>query len=386
MIKILQYLLNYYDIIRFRIKAGEMNVKRDRKSKGKRLKILLFIALAVAIILIGKDNKLGAFSFVNQFLTTEKSMKIKYFIEDENILDVKVYDENIAKWKNNKLSFLRSNGNIIVEKEFNFSDPGIFYGNRYIYVFDRDTGNIYILDKKGETVNRLHLDKQIFNIKESGNNLLYHIKAEGSEIVGVLDKDGVLIGNYTYENENILTYASSTDGELNALGLLDISDGSIGSKIDIYGEVNKKIKSIFIEGELILHIGFTSNNELIALTDRNLYFTKDGSIMWKKQYDLIKDIYVGEERIYILYSNYLEIMDYGGRVESKISFGQDYNKISILKDRLVLNGSSQLVVMDKDKQILKHSEAIIKAFQGKNSIVLWTPEGIKVYDIVNKTE
>ncbi|MCK9444674.1 MAG: DUF5711 family protein [Tissierellaceae bacterium] len=361
-------------------------MKRDRKSKGKRLKILLFIALAVAIILIGKDNKLGAFSFVNQFLTTEKSMKIKYFIEDENILDVKVYDENIAKWKNNKLSFLRSNGNIIVEKEFNFSDPGIFYGNRYIYVFDRDTGNIYILDKKGETVNRLHLDKQIFNIKESGNNLLYHIKAEGSEIVGVLDKDGVLIGNYTYENENILTYASSTDGELNALGLLDISDGSIGSKIDIYGEVNKKIKSIFIEGELILHIGFTSNNELIALTDRNLYFTKDGSIMWKKQYDLIKDIYVGEERIYILYSNYLEIMDYGGRVESKISFGQDYNKISILKDRLVLNGSSQLVVMDKDKQILKHSEAIIKAFQGKNSIVLWTPEGIKVYDIVNKTE
>lgn len=366
--------------------VGEMKVKRDRKIKGKKLKILLFIILAVAIILMGKDNKLGAFSIVDQFLAKEKSMQIKYFIEDENISDVKVYDENIVKWKHNKLSFLRSNGDIIVEKEFNFSDSGVFYGNTYIYVFDRETGSIYILDKKGETVNRLHLDKQIFNIKESNYNLLYHIKAEGSETVGVLDEDGVLIGNYTYEKENILTYASSIDGKLNALGLLDLSDDSIGSKIDIYGEVNKKIKSIFIEGELILHIEFTSNNELIALSDRNLYFTKDGSIMWKKQYDLIKDICVGEEKIYILYSNYLEIMDHEGRVESKISFGQDYNKISIFKDRLMLYGGSQLVVIDKDKEILKHSEAIIKAFQGKDNIVLWTPEGIKLYDIVNKTE
>ena len=67
----------------------------------------------------------------------------------------------------------------------------------------------------------------------------------------------------------------------------------------------------------MVYLNFTSKNEIIALSDRSLYLIKDDKIMWKKEFDLIKDIYLGKDKIYILYSNYLETIDFNGNTEEK---------------------------------------------------------------------
>ncbi|MFA7412472.1 MAG: DUF5711 family protein [Tissierellaceae bacterium] len=358
----------------------------EKRKSSKGLKILLLILLALMAFLLGRTDKLGTLSIFEYFTEKEKSLIVRDSIEDGDILDIGLYVGNLVKWKYNKLSFLKLDGTMIVEKEFKFSKPDIHFGDMFIYLYDKSSGDIYIFDKKGETINRLQLGREIYNLKESGGNLFYHIKMEGFEIVNVLDRDGVLVGNYSYEKENILTYSSNEDGRINALGLLSLGEENLGSKIDSFGQANERLGSLFLEGEIVLHLDFSPKDELIILTDRNLYLVRDGNIMWKKQFDLVKDIDIRGDRIYILYSNYLEVMDYGGRVESKIGFGDEYKKIDLLGDRIMLYGDNQLIVLDKDKQILKHKGQIRKAYQGKNEILLLLTEGIRTYDIVNKRE
>src|SRR5690606_38858562 len=123
--------------------------------------------------------------------------------------------------------------------------------------------------------------------------------------------------------------------------------------------------------------------EIIVLTDRNLYFINNGKIMWKKQFDLVKDIYLEKDKIYILYSNYLESIDFDGRVVNKVGFTEEYKKILSLEEKILLYGDNHLVIIQDGKEILKHIEEIKKVFANKDEILVLGHEDIKIYEVSN---
>ena len=51
---------------------------------------------------------------------------------------------------------------------------------------------------------------------------------------------------------------------------------------------------------------FVDDNKLIAMSDKALYFINRGNILWKKSFQLIKDIKIEKDKIHILYGNTLE--------------------------------------------------------------------------------
>lgn len=357
---------------------------RDRNSlRGFKIFLLLFLALS--LFFLKEDNEKKIMAFIDSFVEREKVLKLKHAIKDiDGMESVNFFDGNIIKWGNNKISCLNSDGSLILEKKFDFFDPAIYFGDKYAYVFDRATGDIYLFDSRGNTVDRLQLNKEIFNIKESGENLIFHIKSPEMEIINILDKDKVLIGNYIYEDKNILTYHTNEVGNKNLVALLNLNEGVLKSQLDIYGINNERLRTLDFEGEIALYLDFTQAEEIILLTDRYLYFINNEMIMWKKQFDLIKDIYLEKDKIYVLYSNYLETIDFSGRTQDKHRLIEEYEKILSFGDKILLYGKSHLLIIKDGKEILKFTENIEKVFTSKDEILVLGQEDMKIYQLSNK--
>ncbi|WP_353097400.1 DUF5711 family protein [Tissierella praeacuta] len=359
----------------------------NKSSNSKGFKIFIIIFLILSMFLLKEENQNKLIGFIDFITGKEMVLElVNSFKNGEDITDINIYDKTIVKWSNNKISFMKTDGTPVLEKEFNFTNPYIYYGDKHIYISDKSTGDIYCLDKNGETKNRFKLDNEIFNIKESHQNLICHIKSSDVENINILDKDGELVENQSYENENVLTYAANNKGKLSAIAILSLNEGVLKSKIECYGENNEKLNSLDIDNEIIIHLDFTSKDEIIALSDSSLYFIKDGKVVWKRQFDLIKDIYIGKDKIHILYSNYLEEIGFDDKSQNKISFAEDYTKIEPFQGRLLLYGDNNIVVVEGKKEILKHKEDIIGVFTDKDQILLLGPEEMKVYKMVSKKQ
>lgn len=246
-------------------------MEEGNKINHKGFKIFIMLFLVASLFLLKEENQKKLIEVFNFIGGKEKGLILTDSFKNEgDILDINIYDNTIVQWSNNKLSFKEPDGINIKEKEFNFTDAFIRYGEKNIYVMDNSTGDIYYLDKKGETINRLQLNKEIFNLKESNQNLIYHIKSSNIEIINVLDKEGVQVGDYSYENKNILTYSTNRNGKKHAVASLEMDKGIIKSHIDYYGENNEKLKELDINGEIVVYLGFTSKDEIVTLTDNSL--------------------------------------------------------------------------------------------------------------------
>ncbi|MDR7857325.1 DUF5711 family protein [Tissierella sp.] len=360
-------------------------MEESKKSNHKGFKIFIAIFLVLSLIFLKEENQTKIIKFLDSFSGGEKVLKlVDSFTIHDDIMNINIYDGTIVKWDNSKLTYLKTDGTIVLEKEFNFDIPFIYYGDKYIYVGDKSTGDIYSLDSKGETIDRLQLNKEIFNIKESHGNFIYHTKSLTGESINILDKDGILIGNYSFEDKNILEYTTNSSGSKHSLALLDLNGEVLKTQIHLFGEDKESLGSIDIENEITVYLGFVLEDELIALTDKSLYFIKDGKIMLKKQFDLIKDIYLGKEEIYILYSNYLEVIDFDGRTQHKIGFTQEYNKLIPFDNRVLIYGDNNLELVEGKEHILKHNEDFQDIFVGKGQILIWGSDEIKTYEVSNK--
>lgn len=357
----------------------------EKKNDHKEFKIFIIIFLVASLFLLQEGNQKRIKEAFSSIGKKEKVLSlVDSFKYEEEIIDLNVYDNNIVLWEDNKVSFRQLDGTKIVEKEFSFEEPSIYYGMNNVYPIDKSTGDIYFLDKNGETINREQLNKEIFNFKESNKNLIYHMKSPDKEIINVLDKDSIQIGNYSYEGKSILTYCTNDKGSKIAIASLDANKGKVKSHIEFYGKNNEKTQELDILGEIIVFLGFTSSNEVVTLTDNGLYLIKDGKILWEKKFDLIKDIYMDNDKIYLLYSNYLEIIMFDGTSESKIGFGEDYKKIIPFQKDVILYGNDNITIVEKNKQVLKHEENILGVYSSKDNIVVLVPEQIKTYRVNNK--
>ncbi|MCQ4922676.1 DUF5711 family protein [Tissierella carlieri] len=360
-------------------------MEENKKSSLKGFKIFIMVFLILSIFLLREENQKRLAKILDFIGGKEKVLKlVNSFENEDDIQNINIYNETVVKYNNNKISFMETDGTLIMEKEFNFEDPFVHYGDKHIYVMDKSTGDIYSFDKDGKTIDKLQFGEEIFNLKESHQNLIYHIKNSDVESIKILDKDRVVFGNYSYEDKNILTCVSNINGTRAAISLLNLNEGILKSQIEYYGENKEKLGSLDIEGEIVVYLNFTSKNEIIALSDRSLYFIKDDKIMWKKEFDLMKDIYLGKDKIYILYSNYLETIDFNGNTEEKIGFTEDYKKILPFEQRFLLYGDDNIAIVEGKKEILKHNDNIIEVFTSKDQILIWGPEEIKTYRISNK--
>ena len=167
---------------------------------------------------------------------------------------------------------------------------------------------------------------------------------------------------------------------------LNLKEDKLKSEISIYSIEGEKIHNLDIKGEIVFFSEFIKD-EIIALTDANLYLIKDGDIQWKKPFYSIKDVEHKDNRIYILYDNILEVVDLKGRTEEKFIIGSKYNKILPFGKYILLYGNNDLLGIQGSRQVInyKHPEEIIKIDTNKSMIGIYGDKKLELFKLINKT-
>lgn len=354
--------------------------KNNKTHKILKLSILLF--LLIGLFFIKEENRDKTVSIIDSFNNAERDIELVNSINVGEALDFELYGENIFVWRGDKLSIYDIDGNLSLEKQFNFEEPLIHFGDNYIYVIDKSTSDIYKLDGSGETLERNTFDKELFNIKEEGKNTVYHAKTVEFETVYIYDKDNVLIGDHSFRDKSIINYEVANSKKY-ALALLTLGQNKLLSTLEIYGENNQKLHSLDIDREIILYSKFIGKDDLIVLTDTSIYSIKDDKIMWEKSFKSIKDIYI-EDQIFLLYSNYLEIIDFDGRTVEKVSFTKDFKKIIPFKNDILIYGNEDFSLISNGDQIVQADLDIDVLNTAKDNIIILKGDKLDIYKLVKR--
>ncbi len=355
-----------------------------KDNSQKRFKIFILLLLIGVLFFVNKENQ-GKFINAYKSLTIrEKGLEKIETMEMDSNSDIALLKKDIAKWENNKLSLLDKDKKIILEKQFNFETPYVVFGENRIYIMDKSSGDIYILDSKGDTIERVILENKIQNLSEIGNNIIIHTEAESEEKLIILDINGVFLKIQPIKDMNILTYTVDSKSENYLISHLNIGD-ELYSEIQLYSISGDMVDKVKIINEIIVFTEFL-NGDLITLTDRTLYYIKDSKIFWKKTFPDSKDILLLDNEIYVLYENNLEVIDLEGRTTNKFSFTEDYDKMKNLDKYIFIYGNNDIIGLQGDREILeyRHDTAIKDIVVNKNYLGIIDDDNLHLFRLINK--
>lgn len=341
----------------------------------KNIGFKFFVVLLIGIILLfsKKENQEKFIDFIKTSKIRSKELKVEKSIPmDIDIEQIGFYDGGIILWGDNKLRRLKLNGDKEWEKEFNIDEALAYFGKEEIYICGRTTGQIYIINPKGEITERFQLNMEIYNLAESSGNILIHVKEEGKEILRILDKKGDLMGENLIENENILTYCIDKNNKCYALATLNLKGENLKSEIQTYGLEGEFLWTTYLDNEIAMYLNFDNQNNLIVLSDKGIYQINDGSILWKKQFHLIKNIYMDGKNLYVLHGNTLETISFDGRTIEKDSFTEEYKKILPFNNYTVLYGKEHIIGLKEGKEVFKYKteDSIVDVIRGAQKLLV----------------
>lgn len=362
-----------------------MEDSRNRNKNHKGFKIFALLLLIGIIFFMNKDNQVDFIEAYKSLTIRDKTLEKVQSIElDKNVERVGLFNKNIAIWSGSKLSIIDIDSNLLLEKQFNFETPDVIFGDNDSYIMDKSTGDVYIINNKGETIERVVLDKRINNLIEDENNLIVHTKSDEEENLVILSNMGAFLRVHPIEDMDILTYNLDKYGDKYLISNLMIED-KLKSEVYIYSIDGELLNTNKIDNEIIIFTEFV-NDDLIALTDKCLYYIRDEEIYWRKSLSNIKDIILKDEEIYILYGQNLEIIDLEGRTIEKLIFTEHLNRISAYDKLLLLWGNYDLLGIQSNKEILKYkqNELIKDIIINKDYLGLVDNSGIHLFEIKNK--
>lgn len=376
-----------YNWIRGCFKEGNLVEENQdihaKRKKNKWLIVLIPILLILSIFFFSESIRNKTLDFLDSLGNGEKELSLINSLDSDGILDMGIYDGTMALWKENKISFLNKDGEILGEKNFEFTDPSIYFGKNRIYPFDKATGNIYFLEKNGEGSKEVNLNKEIFSIKEKNEKLLCHLKVEGKEILDILSENRVSIGSMDFEEKNILAYDANSRGTNILVSLLNLKDNKLRSEVYNYTENAEELAFLKIDEEVVLFNQLVDNSSQIILTDRALYYVRSSKVIWEREFNLIKDIYLDND-IYILHGNYLEVIDLEGESKSKTGFTEAYTSIIKFDRSTLVYGEENLGLVKNGELLLEHKEPILKVYGNQKDIIILGPEAINIYELIDK--
>lgn len=361
-------------------------MEESTKTMNKGFKIFLIILIIGILFFMKVENRSKLANIIQYITVKEKSLDFTNRIPlDKGADSINLYDNTLIKWKENNLSFLNADGSVLWEKEYNFVDPLIYYGESWIYTIDKDTGHIYSMDKKGETIYKVQLNESIFGVQESGNNLIVHIKTSDGESIKILDETGDIIRIHEEKDHNILYYDINKDKTNYSISILNMTGDTILSQLGIYTISGEKLEDISFENGIIIKSEFVGE-DLLVLTDTSLNYIKDGMVKWKRHFPGIKDFYLDGDKALILYDKNFETIGLDGKTIDKFVFASEYTKIKAVDKLILLYGQKNIVGINGDKKVLdyKMDKEILGLYYNESTVYIYNAEEIEIFKLKTK--
>lgn len=359
------------------------------KSKGKIIRFFLLLIIVFSSIWFlsqgeNQEKLVDLIKGINigDMVTGDISFSISKSIPLETDTEDIGYYGDIILWDGHTITKIKEDGQVMGQKGFNFHDPGIYMGEGHIYVYEKPSGEVYILDKNLSTLDKIKMENRIENIIESKDNVIIHMEEVLGESIAILDKDREVKEKIITENSNILNYAVNSRGNKYLISTLTLEASSIKSRVQAFEIGGKELFSHEFRDELIVLTEYMDGDKFIVATDSNLYCISQDEIVWAKAYSSLKDIILANGNIYILYSNILEGLDLDGEGKLKFSLSEDYDNIMPFRNHLVLYGSQYIMGLNEEGEIFKHnSESNIKRIiRARDRILILNENTIEIGD------
>lgn len=348
-------------------------VERNRTHRG--FKIFLLIIGFLLLILLNNSTKEKLVSLVDRRLNKVSELQLDTEYNGENL---NYFKDTLIRWKDNKITYYNKDGSESWTKEFDFMYPDIYFGQDNIYIMDKSTGDIYIMDNKGDTISRIQTGQNIFNLKESNNNYFVHSKEEGIEHLLIFDREGNNIEKLE-TSDYFLTYSMNQDASKYLYSTISASEG-LSSIINVKDIDTKENYYIEKPNEVIFFSEFI-DDRIIALTNKNLYMYEKDNMTWTYYNEGIQDILVKGKEIYILYNNKIDILDLNGQVIKSIDLSIEAKKFVNLDKSIGVFGQDDLVILQNHKEILKYigQEEILKVTANEKSIAIHYVDKVDIF-------
>lgn len=361
-------------------------MEESTKTMSKGFKIFLIILIIGTLFFMKVENRDKLSNIIQDITVKEKSLDFISRIEMENGAEsISLYDSTLIKWNNNNLSFLKSDGSVLWEKEYNFVDPLIHYGENWIYTIDKSTGHIYCMDNNGDTIYKAQLNESVFGVQESENNLIVHIKTSEGENIKILDETGNIILVHEEVDNNILYYDINKDKTNYSVSVLNMTGDAIRSQLGIYTIGGEKLEDVDFENGIIIKTKFIGK-DLLVLTDASLNYIKDGEVKWKRHFPGIKDFNLDGDKIQMLYDKNFETIGLDGKTIDKLVFAAEYTKIIPSDKFTILYGKHNIVGINGDKEIFdyKMDKEILSLYYNQSTVYIHNAEEIEMFKLKTK--
>lgn len=352
----------------------------DLKKVNKGFKIFILLFALMVLVFIQDGNQEKFIDLIDKLVGKNMELILDREYEGNNLL---YFKGHILKWEQNSLIFHNNDGSQNWVKDFSFQEPEVVLGENYIYTMDKSTGDIYKINRQGDTILRVQLNTPVLGIKESNKHLISHIKGEEEGLI-ITNEEGENIANQSVDG-NILTSQINEDGSEYIYSTIEMDGRDIVSVVFINNIDGDMKYSLNFDDEIIFTTDYIGN-KIVLLTDTTLRVIQNGEVKWSKEYPLIKDIYIGENNIYLLYGNNLDLIDSRGRTKDKISFAIDYDKIVPLEKSIGLYGNNNLSILQNGREIIKYigEKEFISVRGYKDFIALNYENHIEVHKIQDK--
>lgn len=348
---------------------------RENNKKGVFVKVFAVLLVLIILFFSKRENQEKLIGFINVgSMISDKIHIINSISADGNIDDIAYYDDHIIMCQYNKLVKYNREGSKEWEKEFNFADIYVTFGDTGIYVSDRNLGDIYYLNSEGDTIGRFKSEGKIKSIKEGDKYILIHLEDSGNESIEILDTSGKLVANKVLQKKYILDYCFSSKINGYAMSILKLENETIESEIQVYSLDGELIWDFQLEDELVMYVNPIDDKGLLAMSDKALYYIDEGSIVWQKNISSPKGIYLDGESIHILYDNVYEIVSINGTIKDSLTLTDEYNRFILANRYAILYGERNIMGLKDTKKVFKYEseEPIIKVIEGnRNLIVLY---------------
>lgn len=353
----------------------------ESKNRDKGFKKFLLVMGLFIIIMMNENTQKSMSSLLKGMDKNSPKLELDIEYNGENLY---YYKDTLIRWYDNKITYFNEDGSEESTKEFEFMNPDIYFGENIIYIMDKSSGDIYLMDEKGDTLSRVQIEGSIFNLIESNENLLVHSKGHQVENLFIFDKEGNNIESLQ-SNKNILTYSIDEKGNNYGYSTTTVNEEVFNSTVYVKNIDGEEEYSKELSNEVVIFIEFI-DNRIVLLTDINLYLIGDGNIIWTYPYKGMQDILVKENEIYMLNNNILNVINLNGELKESVSLSIDTSRIIDLDKYIGVHGKKDLVVLQNNKEMVKYigQDDIIEVAGNNESIAVHYTDKVDILKIINK--
>lgn len=326
----------------------------------KKFKIWKVLLVIITLILLFIGYRIYKFNSIGS--------KVEFFQmnSNENSKFIGVLSNNYYKVENDKFYAFNVNNEKLFEKEAK-EIVNIIY-DKYIYLIDKN-GLVQKIDRfSGKEKNQQKLEIIPTKMEYINNNLIIYS-----------DNSITILSNKLEIKDEIKGLNSPVSFSINnnkySVIELGFQDGKIYSKFNIINNKNKEFSLISNE-EVFLKTKIIGENTLLFST-RQIYLINGNSIIKTTPLIDISAIDISKDKIAVADSQVLRVYDFElNEIINKEVF-MDVDKLSILKNTIVLLSKDKIKVLENGNLIEENIENVIDSYSKNNEFYLITNNKIQ---------